>query len=149
MQPVFRWVRVRVMCYATEDRDRIAEVFRTFIGTDEWNEDVVEGEMGNITVIMDAEITRQKDIDGIFVRLGDETVDRISSELEDRTDEDCTFYVRLDKQKAFSGTYSVATGGDVISLTCKVASYPAKRELAVDILRNYLRSLPRQAPELP
>lgn len=149
MRPVFRWVRARVMCYATEDRDRIAGVFRTFIGTDEWNEDVVEGELGNITVIMDAEITRQKDIDEIFIRLGDETVDRILSELEDRTDEDCTFYVRLDKQKAVSGSYSVATGGDVISLTCKVASYPAKRELAVDILRNYLSSLPRQAPELP
>lgn len=137
------------MCYATENKERISDMFRTFVGTDEWKEDVVEGELGNITVIMDAELTRQKPIDEMFGRLGKATLDRIIEEIEERIDEDCTFFVRLNKQKAMSGTYMVSTGGDVISLTCKVASYPAKRELAIGILREYFSSLPQSAPELP
>lgn len=149
MQSTFRWIRARVMCYATEDRERVSEMFKTFIGTDEWNEDLVEGELGNITVIMDAELTRQKPIDEMFARLSQSTVDEIIAELDERIDEECTFYVRLNKQRAISGSYVVASGGDVISLTCKIASYPAKKELAVDILREYLSSLPRSAPELP
>lgn len=149
MQSTFRWIRARVMCYATENRERVSEMFKTFIGTDEWNEDLVEGELGNVTVIMDAELTRQKPIDEMFARLGQSTVDDIIAELDERIDEDCTFYVRLNKQRAISGSYVVASGGDVISLTCKIASYPAKKELAVDILREYLSSLPRPAPELP
>ncbi|MDN5357615.1 MAG: RNA-binding protein [Candidatus Methanomethylophilaceae archaeon] len=149
MQSTFRWIRVRVMCYATENKEKVSEMFKTFIGTDEWNEDVVEGELGNITVVMDAELSRQKPIDEMFAKLGQSTIDGIIDELDERIDEDCTFYIRLDKQKAISGSYIVATGGDVVSLTCKIASYPAKKELAVDILKKYLGSLPRSAPELP
>ena len=127
--------------YSTEDIDRISDMFVELIGTDEYTEEIAEGEMGNITRILEVELTKRKDIDGFFERLGIDVIKWILDEIEERIDEDCSFFFRLDKQEAMSGTYRIGTGGDVISFICKVASYPAKRELAIDVLKGYLNSL--------
>lgn len=149
MQLTFRWIKARVMIYATEDRERVTKMFSELVGTDEYKEDLVEGELGNITVILEATLTKQKEFDHLFGKFELEDVEWILTEVEDRIDEECTFYLRLDKQEAMSESYVIGSGGDVISLTCKVASYPAKRELAIDILKEYLNSLNRSPQELP
>ena len=144
MADTFHWVRVRVFCLSTEDREKVSEAFGTLVGT-EWKEDVSEGEFGNITLIMDCEVKKQKLIDGMFSRIDKKSIERMMDEMEERLEDDCTFYVRLDKQKAVLGTYEMATGGDVISIVCKVASYPSKKELALEILGNYLTGILRAA----
>ena len=130
------------MIYSTEDEDRVTEMFENLIGTDEYEVDVAEGEMGNRTLILEAELTKRKDMDGLFDRLGKDVIEWILDEIEERIDEDCSFFFRLDKQKAMSGEYVIGSGGDVVSFICKVASYPAKRELAIDVLKEYLKSRP-------
>ncbi|MGI6472325.1 MAG: RNA-binding domain-containing protein [Candidatus Methanomethylophilaceae archaeon] len=142
MKPAFRWIKSRVMIYSTEDEDRVTEMFENLIGTDEYEVDVAEGEMGNRTLILEAELTKRKDMDGLFDRLGKDVIEWILDEIEERIDEDCSFFFRLDKQKAMSGEYVIGSGGDVVSFICKVASYPAKRELAIDVLKEYLKSRP-------
>ncbi len=149
MQPTFRWIKARVMIYATEDRERVTEMFSELVGTDEYKEDQAEGEFGNITVILEATLTKQKEFDYLFGKFEPEDLEWILTEMEDRIDENCSFFLRLDKQEAMSESYVIGRGGDVISLTCKVASYPAKRELAIDILKEYLKSLNRSPQELP
>ena len=142
MKPAFRWIKSRVMIYSTENEDRVTEMFENLIGTDEYEVDVAEGEMGNRTLILEAELTKRKDMDGLFDRLGKDVIEWILDEIEERIDEDCSFFFRLDKQKAMSGEYVIGSGGDVVSFICKVASYPAKRELAIDVLKEYLKSRP-------
>lgn len=142
MKPAFVWVKSRVMIYSTEDADRISNMFMELTGTDEYTEEVAEGELGNITRILEVNLTKKKDIDGLFERLGGEVIDWISDEIEERIDEDCSLFFRLDKQDAMSGMYRIGAGGDVVSFICKVASYPAKRELAIDVLKDYFNSLP-------
>ena len=149
MQLTFRWIKARVMIYATEDKERVTEMFSELVGTDEYKEDLVEGELGNITVILEATLTKQKEFDRLFGKFELENVEWILTEIEDRINDECTFFLRLDKQEAMSASYVIGRGGDVISLTCKVASYPAKRELAIDNLREYLNSLNRSPQELP
>ena len=142
MKPAFRWIKSRVMIYSTENEDRVTEMFENLIGIDEYEVDVAEGEMGNRTLILEAELTKRKDMDGLFDRLGKDVIEWILDEIEERIDEDCSFFFRLDKQKAMSGEYVIGSGGDVVSFICKVASYPAKRELAIDVLKEYLKSRP-------
>ncbi|MGI5964877.1 MAG: RNA-binding domain-containing protein [Candidatus Methanomethylophilaceae archaeon] len=145
MTETFHWVRVRVFCLATEDKEKISEALGGLVGT-EWTEDICEGEFGNITVIMDCEIKKKKLIDGMFSRIEKKSIERMLDEAEERLDDDCTFYMRLDKQKAVLGTYETGSGGDVISIVCKVASYPSRKELALENLRNYFAGILRDAP---
>lgn len=140
MRPAFRWIKSRVMIYSTEDEELVTKMFEELVGTDEYEQDIAEGELGNKTLILEANLSRRRDIDGLFDRLGEDVIRWILDEIEERIDEDCSFFFRLDKQKAVTGEYVIGSGGDVVSFICKVASYPAKRELAIDVLKKYLNS---------
>ena len=65
----------------------------------------------------------------------------IKEDVENRVDEDCVFYMRLDKQKAVRGEYEVAHHGDVISITGKIQSHPARKDVAESNIVAFLDSL--------
>lgn len=141
MAAPFRWIKLRVMIYSTEDREKVTDMFTDLSGKDEFEVSVAEGEFGNETLIVEADLTRNKEFSQLFSKLEPDTLESIYSELEERIDEDCTFYFRLDKQRAMSGSYVIGSGGDVISVICKVASYPAKKELAIEVMKDFFSSL--------
>ena len=146
MQAPFHWLRIETFIYATEKEDLVTETFRTLAGTDEFRTDISESEHGNQMLILQAMMSHKKEQEGVFSRLGEELARELYDGAEEKIDDDCVFYVRLDKQKAVCGVYSVAHHGDVISITGKVASNPARREVAVRNMRAFLSSL---YPSLP
>ncbi|AMH95073.1 exosome subunit [methanogenic archaeon ISO4-H5] len=141
MQATFHWLRIETFCYATEKEDLVSQTFRDLVGTDEFQTDVSESEHGNQMLIMQHMVTKQKEMDEIFARLGKELLQDLMDDLENRIDEDCVFYTRLDKQKAVCGEYRVAHHGDVISITGKVASNPARKEVAMENMSQFLKKL--------
>lgn len=80
-------------------------------------------------------------MDTVFSNLGKDMLAQLSEGAGDRIDDDCVFYVRLDKQKAVCGEYAVAHHGDVVSITGKVASNPARKEVAVGNFTAFIDSL--------
>ena len=141
MQATFQWLRIETFCYATEKEDLVSQTFRDLVGTDEFQTDVSESEHGNQMLIMQHMVTKQKEMDEIFARLGKGLLQDLMDDLENRIDEDCVFYTRLDKQKAVCGEYLVAHHGDVISITGKVASNPARKEVAMENMSQFLKKL--------
>ena len=141
MQATFHWLRIETFCYATEKEELVSQTFRDLVGTDEFQTDVSESEHGNQMLILQHMATKQREMDEIFSRLGKELLQELSDDLENRIDEDCVFYTRLDKQRAVCGEYRVAHHGDVISITGKVASSPARKEVAMDNMTQFLKKL--------
>lgn len=141
MQATFHWLRIETFCYATEKEELVSQTFRDLIGTDEFQTDVSESEHGNQMLILQHMATKQREMDEIFSRLGKELLQALSDDLENRIDEDCVFYTRLDKQRAVCGEYRVAHHGDVISITGKVASNPARKEVAMENMTQFLKKL--------
>ena len=141
MQATFHWLRIETFCYATEKEELVSQTFRDLVGTDEFQTDVSESEHGNQMLILQHMATKQREMDEIFSRLGKELLQELSDDLENRIDEDCVFYTRLDKQRAVCGEYRVAHHGDVISITGKVASNPARKEVAMENMTQFLKKL--------
>ena len=141
MQATFHWLRIETFCYATEKEELVSQTFRDLVGTDEFQTDVSESEHGNQMLILQHMATKQREMDEIFSRLGKELLQELSDDLENRIDEDCVFYTRLDKQRAVCGEYRVAHHGDVISITGKVASNPARKEVAIENMTQFLKKL--------
>jgi len=141
MQATFHWLRIETFCYATEKEELVSQTFRDLVGTDEFQTSVSESEHGNQMLILQHMATKQREMDEIFSRLGKELLQALSDDLENRIDEDCVFYTRLDKQRAVCGEYRVAHHGDVISITGKVASNPARKEVAMDNMTQFLKKL--------
>lgn len=145
MQVVFHWVRVQTFCYATEKRELLEETMTELLGTDEFEEEISEGEHGNVMTILESRLTKQREFNALFRKLGPEICGWIVEDIDNRIDDDCVFYIRLDKQKAVQGIYEVAHHGDVIAITGKVQAHPAKKEVAVKTLREFLTGLGNQS----
>jgi hypothetical protein len=67
-----------------------------------------------------------------------EDISDVVAELDDRVDDNCSFFLTFDKQAAFEGD---VRRGDGITLRAKVEAYPAKREKAVTNARDVLEAL--------
>ncbi|MBO4357261.1 MAG: exosome protein [Candidatus Methanomethylophilaceae archaeon] len=141
MQVTFHWLRVQTFCYATEKQDLIEDTLKDLLGDIEFEEEIVESEHGNTMMILETRITKQREFRDLFYNLGNDILDFILEDIENRIDEDDIFYLRLDKQKAVQGIYEVAHHGDVISIFGKVQAHPAKKEVAVKVMKEFIQEL--------
>lgn len=146
MASTFHWIRVKAICYATEDEDLICDTISELTGTEELEIDISEGLHNNPLTVVDVNINKNKGYATLFRNLGDNILNQLLEDADARIDDDCVFYVRLDKQKAVCGEYEISHGGDVISITAKVMAHPAKKEVAVRVFTEYLRQI-LQSPQ--
>ena len=137
----FHWIRVQTFCYATERKELLEEVMEELLGDAEYSEELTESEHGNTMTILEARLTKQRQYRELFERLGPDIRSWILEDMDNRVDDDCMFYIRLDKQKAVLGTYEVAHHGDVIAVTGKIQSHPARKEVAARTLSEFLAGL--------
>jgi len=141
MQGIFHWLKIQTFCYATENEDLIHDTMVELLGNDEFEVDICDSEHGNHLIILQDELKKQKDFISLFSKFTPYLVKRISDDLDNRIDDDCVFYLRLDKQRAVKGEYVIAHHGDVISITGKVVSHPARKHIAVDNMKKFLSEL--------
>lgn len=133
----FHYIDLRTFCYATEDDQRVEEALRTFL-PDEFPVEraETEGHHGDRILVLTARVENADEIRHVLDRLGElEDLERIRAELDERVDENCSLFLRLDKQSALSGDVRL---GDGITLRAKVEAYPAKKEAAVENAREAL-----------
>ena len=55
---------------------------------------------------------------------------------ENRLDDDCCFYMRLDKQKLLNNEFYITDGGECFHITFCVAAFPKKKECAKEIVKK-------------
>ena len=138
MQTSFHWIRVQTFCYATERQELLEDTLTELLGDIEFEEEITESEHGNTMMILETRITKQREFIQLFSKLGDDILQFILDDIDNRVDEDDMFYLRLDKQKAVQGIYEVAHHGDVISIFGKIQAHPAKKEVAMQVLKDFI-----------
>ena len=141
MASTFHWVKVKAVCYATEDEDLIHDVMMGLTGAEDdevFDVDISEGLHGNPITVIDANLSHSKEYERLFRNIGEGPLRIVLDEIEQRVDDDCILYMRLDKQKAVQGVYEISHSGDVISVTAKIVAHPAKKEIAVKNAKEYL-----------
>ncbi|GGN87221.1 MULTISPECIES: RNA-binding protein [Haloarcula] len=136
----FHYVDLRTFCYATEDEKRVEEALRTFLPEDwELERTESEGHYGDRIVVLSARIENADDVRHVLSQVATlDDIDDVRAELDDRVDDNCSFFLTFDKQAAFGGE---VRRGDGITLRAKVEAYPAKREKAVANARELLDEL--------
>jgi len=131
----FHYIDLRTFCYATEDEKRVEDALRAFL-PEEFELDRMEntGHHGDRIVVLSARVETADEMRYILDRLAElNDIDRILDELDERVDDNCSFFLRLDKQAAFKNTIALGKG---ITLRAKVEAYPAKHDAAVENARE-------------
>ncbi|MFC4356756.1 RNA-binding protein [Halobium salinum] len=136
----FHYIDLRTFCYATEDEKRVEEAIRAFLPEEfEVERSTTEGYHGDRIVVLSARVEKADDVRHVLARLSElDDIDRVMDELDDRVDDNCSFFLRLDKQAAFRGE---VRRGEGLTLRAKVEAYPAKREAAVENARGALEDV--------
>lgn len=98
-----------------------------------------EGHHGNPIIVIETAVEDDR-IDEFFAKLRVEAVEKLLSSLSSRIDDGCNMFIRIDKQAAFKEQIKIGTNDDVISLRVRVRAFPAKKDVATPIVREYLES---------
>ncbi|PSP93069.1 hypothetical protein BRC91_10790 [Halobacteriales archaeon QS_4_62_28] len=136
----FHYVDIRAFSYATEDEKRVESALRSFLpeGTAVERAES-DGHYGDRIVVLSARVENADDIRHVLGQVATvDDIDGIIDELDDRVDDNCSFFLTVDKQAAFEGEIE---RGDGITLRAKVEAYPAKRETAIENARGVLSEL--------
>ena len=138
----FHYLDLRAFCYVTEEEKRVEEALRRFLPDDfELDRTSSEGHYGDRILVLSARVENADDVRTVLAALEElstEEGEQLKSELEERVDENCSFFLTLDKQAAFRGDVTL---GDGITIRGKVEAYPAKKEHAIDNLEDVIDTL--------
>jgi len=104
-----------------------------------------EGQAGDsiqvITAILEGQENCEPVIDYVFEQMDSQSRRAVERSLDIRLDDDCIFFLRIDKQAAFLGSIKIAGESDLISARFHFKHYPrCKREEVLLLIENRLSS---------
>ena len=136
----FHYIDLRAFCYATEDDKRVEQALRAYLPEEfEIERATSEGHHGDRILVLSARVENADEMRHVLSKVAEiPDADRLLDELDDRVDDNCSLFLRLDKQAAYRG---VAELGEGITVRAKVEAYPAKKEKAVVSAREALSAL--------
>jgi hypothetical protein len=143
MELPFKSAKVSTLAHATEDEQKIIVALRVLLSKDiEIKRTKLKGHYGNPIVSFEALIEQKKPLHELWQRLVEKLraseLEKIGEIVDDRMDESCHLYLRFDKQQAYAGELTLTDSGDAIHLTSKVAAYPARKEVAVKLVKEFI-----------
>lgn len=141
-------IEARAYSRSTEVEDRvIAAVLNLF--PEDLREEVpivatrTEGQSGDtilvIAAVIEKRVACERMLKELARRLPTDSRQLILDTLDQRLDEDCTLFLRIDKQAAYLGRIETPSGPDVISLRVHLRDYPkCNRDEAIQMLEEIL-----------
>ncbi len=134
MRSGLKSLHARVLAHSTEDIDKVKLALANVIGPREFTTAKVEGIHGNPITVIEANTTEPDDISPLFSKMSIEDLGRLLGTLDQRIDEGCNAFVRIDKQRAYFGEIGLGHGDDVVAIRIRVAAFPAKSKVAKKIM---------------
>jgi RNA binding exosome subunit len=141
LQMTFHNLNFRAFIHATEDDGKVVRAVAFASGSDDIKRTKSSGYHGNPITILQTMIKSKTGIDLFFKRLGAQNIEALLGTLDKRIDDDCTFFLRLDKQEGLAERMVISEKDDVIALRGKIKAYPCNRETAFKAVNDYLGHL--------
>lgn len=132
-------ISYRAFVYGTENKEKVLESIKTLFPNSSPQCETTEGYYKNPVLILSNKIDKKREIKDFVEKLSkmnDPTRKRIIHQLENKMDDSGNLFLRFDKQRAYQGDLKVVEHGDSIHLKIKIAAYPAKKKVALEIARK-------------
>jgi len=141
---MIHYILFRTQSHVTEDVSRVRQALETVLppGT-AIEEEETKGYFDNPIVVLKTRLEKkaaEKYFEFLRKKLPDADLNELIKELPERVTEDCDFYLKLSKQDAYLGDIRITYAEDAIALKAKIAAYPAKKEIALKKLEEYIHA---------
>lgn len=130
-------IKFRVFVYENEDVDELSQAILNILPEAEIGAEEAEGLTEDKIIILSGTVSKKRYTKEFFnLLLESVDLDKLNDDLERKMDEKGNWFLRFDKEDAIDEKMTIKDSGDSIHLKIKIAAYPAKKEIAVDKVRE-------------
>ena len=139
-------VTVSAVVHSTEDMEKVGEAIAELFPFEfEIEVSRAKGHYGNELKFLEVEVKDRKKIkeflNYIFSKLKESgELEQLKKSLEERIDTGNVLHIRFDKQKAYLGKL-VLGSEDPVAVKIKIVTYPSKKEIALDAIRDIIEEI--------
>ena len=131
-------IKFRAFVYEDESIDDISQAILNIIPEAEIEAEEAEGLMENKIIILSGVVSKKRYTKAFFNKLLELDTNKLNDDLERKMDDKGNWFLRFSKSDALDEKWTILDSGDSIHLKIKIAAYPAKKEIAVDKVREAL-----------
>lgn len=134
---MFHNIKFRAFVYENESIDDITQAILNILPEAEIEIEEAEGMLEDKIIILSGTVSKKRYTKTFFNTLLEWTdLDKLNNDLERKIDEKGNWFLRFDKVDALDEIWTILDNGDAIHLKIKIATYPTKKEIAVDKVRK-------------
>ena len=130
-------IKFRAFVYENESADEIAQAILNILPEAEIETEIAEGLTENEILILTGVVSKKRYTKTFFKTLLENVdLEKLNDDLELKIDEKGNWFLRFDKNDAFDEKLTIVDAGDSIHLKIKIAAFPAKKEIAINKIRE-------------
>ena len=134
-------IKFRAFVYKNESVDEISQSILNLLPEAEIEAEEAEGLLEDKILILTGVVSKKRYTKDFFNKLLQSTdLEKLNNDLEQKMDEKGNWFLRFDKNDALDEKLTVLDKGDSIHLKVKIAAFPAKKQIAVDKVREAIDS---------
>ncbi|WP_405281902.1 RNA-binding protein [Methanobrevibacter sp.] len=134
-------IKFRAFVYENESIDEITQSILNILPEAEIEAEEAEGLLEDKIIILSGVVSKKRYTKTFFKKLLDSVdLEKLNDDLELKIDEKGNWFLRFDKDDALDEKWTILDKGDAIHLKVKIAAFPAKKQIAVDKVREAIES---------
>ena len=134
-------IKFRAFVYENESVDEISQAILNLLPEAKIEAEEAEGLMEDRIIILSGVVSKKRYTKTFFNKLLESVdLEKLNSDLERKIDEKGNWFLRFDKEDALDEKMTILDKGDAIHFKIKIAAFPAKKQIAVDKVREAILS---------
>ena len=130
-------IKFRAFVYKDESVDEISEAILNILPEAEIEAEEAEGMLEDKIIILSGVVSKKRYTKTFFNTLLEfADLDKLNSDLERKMDEKGNWFLRFDKSDALNEKWTILDSGDSVHMKIKIAAYPARKDIAVEKVRD-------------
>ena len=130
-------IKFRAFVYENESTDEISQAILNILPEAEIEAEEAEGMLEDKIIILSGTVSKKRYTKTFFNTLLEWTdLDKLNEDLERKMDEKGNWFLRFDKSDALDEKWTILDSGDSVHMKIKIAAYPARKDIAVEKVRD-------------
>lgn len=134
-------IKFRAFVYEDESVEEVSQAILNILPEAEIEAEEADGMLEDKIIILSGVVSKKRYTKTFFNTLLDSTdLEKLNSDLERKMDEKGNWFLRFDKSDALDEKWTILDSGDSVHMKIKVAAYPARKDIAVEKVRDAILS---------
>ena len=136
-------IRFREFVYEDENLEELTQAIYNILPDAEIESEEAEGLTEDKIILLSGVVDKKRYTKAFFnllLQLDQNQLDKLNDDLERKVDDKGNLFLRLSKEDAINENIKIVDSGDAIHLKVKIAAYPAKKDVAINKVRQAIEN---------